>query len=89
MQTRHSTLDGQHGKATQTSDNLRQISPDNRNGTALKSATRVILLAQNIAQDIDHQFMLLHEASSTVLLGAGYTAKLEAILEFMERERIQ
>jgi len=29
------------------------------------------------------------KASSTVLLGAGYTANLEAILEFMERERMQ
>jgi hypothetical protein len=35
------------------------------------------------------EFMLIHEASSIVLLGVGYTAKLEAILEFMERERIQ
>jgi hypothetical protein len=33
--------------------------------------------------------MLIHEASSIVLLGVGSTAKLEAILEFMERERIQ
>jgi hypothetical protein len=33
--------------------------------------------------------MLIHEASSIVLLSVGYTAKLEAILEFMERERIQ
>jgi hypothetical protein len=29
------------------------------------------------------EFMLIHEASSIVLLGVGYTAKLEAILEFM------
>jgi len=33
--------------------------------------------------------MLVHKASSTVLLGAGYTADLETILEFMERERMQ
>jgi len=26
----HSTIDGQHGKATQMSDNLSQISQDNR-----------------------------------------------------------
>jgi hypothetical protein len=32
-------------------------------------------------------FMLLHKKSSTVLLGAGYTAILEMILEFVERER--
>jgi hypothetical protein len=30
--------------------------------------------------------MLLHKASSTVLLGAGFTASLEMILEFIERE---
>ena len=35
------------------------------------------------------QFMLIHKASSTVLLGAGYTATAEMILEFMERERVQ
>jgi hypothetical protein len=35
------------------------------------------------------KFMLLHKASSTVLLGAGHTANLQVILEFMERERIQ
>jgi hypothetical protein len=33
--------------------------------------------------------MLIHKASSTVLLGAGYNANLQMILEFMERERIQ
>ena len=32
------------------------------------------------------EFMLLHKASSTVLLGARFTATLEMILEFMERE---
>jgi hypothetical protein len=32
--------------------------------------------------------MLIHKASSTVLLGAGYTATVEMILKFMERERI-
>ena len=32
-------------------------------------------------------FMLLHQKSSTVLLGAGFTATLEMILEFVERER--
>ena len=33
--------------------------------------------------------MLIHKASSTVLLGAGYTGTVEMILKFMERERIQ
>jgi hypothetical protein len=31
-------------------------------------------------------FMLLHKASSTVLLGAGFTASVEMILGFLERE---
>jgi hypothetical protein len=32
------------------------------------------------------KFMLLHKASSTVLLGAGFTASAEMILEFIARE---
>jgi hypothetical protein len=32
--------------------------------------------------------MLIHKASSTVLLGAGYTPTVEMILKFMERERM-
>jgi hypothetical protein len=32
------------------------------------------------------RLMLIHKASSTVLLGAGFTATLETILEFLERE---
>jgi hypothetical protein len=35
------------------------------------------------------KFMLMHKASSTVLLGAGFTATVESMLEFMERDRIQ
>jgi hypothetical protein len=35
------------------------------------------------------QFMLVHKGSSTVLLGAGFTATLESILEFIDRERMQ
>jgi hypothetical protein len=35
------------------------------------------------------QFMLVHEGSSTVLLGAGFTATLESLLAFMEREHMQ
>jgi hypothetical protein len=31
-------------------------------------------------------YMLIHKASSTVLLGADYTATLASILEFLERE---
>jgi hypothetical protein len=33
--------------------------------------------------------MLIHKRSSTVLLGAGFTATVEMILEFIERERMQ
>lgn len=33
--------------------------------------------------------MLIHKASSAVLLGAEYTATVEMILEFMELERVQ
>ena len=33
------------------------------------------------------KLMLIHKASSTVLLGAGYTATAELILDFIERER--
>jgi hypothetical protein len=35
------------------------------------------------------EFMLIHKASSTVLLDVGYTASLQMIMEFMERERLQ
>ena len=38
-------------------------------------------------RDNASEFMLVHEASSTVLLGAGYTANLATIPEFVERER--
>ena len=34
------------------------------------------------------QFRLVHKGSSTVLLGAGFTATLESILEFIDRERM-
>jgi hypothetical protein len=34
-------------------------------------------------------FLLIHKASSTILLGLGYTATPEMILEFVERERVQ
>ena len=40
-------------------------------------------------RDNASEFMLVHEASSTVLLGAGYTANLATIPEFVERERPQ
>ena len=35
------------------------------------------------------ELMLIHKASSTVLLGSGYTASIEMILNFLERERMQ
>jgi hypothetical protein len=40
------------------------------------------------SRDNAGKFILIHKASSTVLLGAGYTANLEMILEFMEPERM-
>jgi hypothetical protein len=33
------------------------------------------------------ELMLIHKTSSTVLLGAGYTASVAMILSFMEREK--
>jgi len=33
------------------------------------------------------EFILVHKASSAVVLGAGYTAPIESVLEFLERER--
>jgi hypothetical protein len=45
-------------------------------------------LILRIAAKASGQFMLVHKASSTVLLGDGYTASLETILEFMQRERL-
>jgi hypothetical protein len=33
--------------------------------------------------------MLIHKATSTVLLGARFTATVEMILDFIERERMQ
>jgi hypothetical protein len=35
------------------------------------------------------RLMLIHKASSTVLLGIGYTATIEMILVFVAREQMQ
>ena len=56
---------------------------------AAKLGYRVHRSRRRIGRDNAGEFMLLHKASSTVLLGPGYTAKLETILGFMERERLQ
>jgi hypothetical protein len=56
---------------------------------AAKLGYRVHRSRRRKGPDNAGKFMLIHKASSTVLLGAGYTANLEMILEFMERERIQ
>jgi hypothetical protein len=56
---------------------------------AAKLGYRVHRSRRRKSRDNAGEFMLVHKASSTVLLGAGYTAKLETILEFMERERLQ
>jgi hypothetical protein len=56
---------------------------------------RAAKLGYRVHKRKDRKFMLIHKASSTVLLGAGYgmrgpgyTATIESILEFMERERL-
>ena len=56
---------------------------------AAKLGYRVHRSRRRKGHDNAGEFMLVHKASSTVLLGAGYTANLETILEFMERERMQ
>jgi|RhiMetdeSRZDD1v2_1073273.scaffolds.fasta_scaffold100361_4 hypothetical protein len=54
---------------------------------AAKLGYRVHRSRRRKGRDNAGDFMLLHKKSSTVLLGAGYTATLEMILEFVERER--
>jgi hypothetical protein len=56
---------------------------------AAKLGYRVHRSRRRKGRDNASQFMLIHKASSTVLLGARYTATLEMILAFMERERMQ
>ena len=56
---------------------------------AAKLGYRVHRSRRRKGRDNAGEFMLVHKASSTVLLGAGYTANLETILEFMEWERMQ
>jgi hypothetical protein len=53
---------------------------------AAKLGYRVHRSRRRKSRDNAGEFMLIHKASSTVLLGAGYTANLEMILEFMERQ---
>jgi hypothetical protein len=56
---------------------------------AAKLGYRVHRSRRRKGRDNAGQFMLIHKASSTVLLGAGYSANLETILEFIKRERMQ
>jgi hypothetical protein len=56
---------------------------------AAKLGYRVHRSRRRKGPDNAGKFMLLHKASLTVLLGAGFTATVESMLEFMERERIQ
>jgi hypothetical protein len=56
---------------------------------AAKLGYRVHRSRRRNGRDNAGEFMLIHKASSTVLVGAGYTANLETILAFMERERMQ
>jgi hypothetical protein len=54
---------------------------------AAKLGYRVHRSRRRKGRDNAGELMLLHKASSTVVLGAGFTATLEAILDFMEWER--
>ena len=56
---------------------------------AAKLGYRVHRSRRRKGRDNAGEFMLLHKASSTVLLGARFSATMEMILEFMERERMQ
>ena len=56
---------------------------------AAKLGYRVHRSRRRKGRDNAGEFMLIHKASSTVLVGVGYTANLQMIMEFMERERIQ
>jgi hypothetical protein len=51
---------------------------------AAKLGYRVHRSRRRKGRDNAGEFMQIHKASSTVLLGAGYTANLQMILEFME-----
>jgi hypothetical protein len=56
---------------------------------AAKLGYRVIRSRRRRGRDNnDSDYMLVDKASSTILLGAGYTAALETILEFMERPQM-
>jgi hypothetical protein len=56
---------------------------------AAKLGYRVHQSRRRKGPDNAGKFMLIHKASSTMLLGAGYTATLEMIFEFMEGGRMQ
>jgi hypothetical protein len=56
---------------------------------AAKLGYRVHRSRRRKGRDNAGELMLIHKASSTVLLGAGYTAPVEAILNFMAREQRQ
>jgi hypothetical protein len=55
---------------------------------AAKLGYRVHRSRRRKGRDNAGEFMLIHQASSTVLLGVGYTATVEMMLEFLERERM-
>jgi hypothetical protein len=54
---------------------------------AAKLGYRVHRSRRRKGRDNAGEFILVHKASSTVLLGAGYTASAETILKFIEHER--
>ena len=56
---------------------------------AAKLGYRVHRSRRRKGPDNAGNLMLIHKASSTVLVGAGFTASVEMILKFMEREQMQ
>ena len=56
---------------------------------AAKLGYRVHRSRRRIGPNNAGRLMLIHKASSTVLLGIGYTATIEMIFDFMAREQTQ
>jgi hypothetical protein len=56
---------------------------------AAKLGYRVHRSRRREGRDNAGRFMLIHKRSSTILLGAGFTATLEMIFKFLEREQMQ
>jgi hypothetical protein len=68
-------------------DNPRHWAPTLARHRGAKLGYRLHRSRKRIGPDNAGEFMLVHRASSAVMLGTGYTASVEACLEFVERER--